>query len=383
MTTTTVADLHGHATVGMAVEEAFAFFTESIGRWWPNEYHIGSPAMVDTILEPQPGGRWYERGEDGSECDWGRVLTWEPPHRIVLTWQINGSWPRPRPGQRDRSPVHPRRTPTDPGRTPTPTPRSAHRRPDHARRHRTSRRRLVLRPPALRRSGSPLRFGRHSLTPPECEHRRMNPRQTAEHWDRAHAKGDRALSWFQRYPDASLRMLDASGINADHSVIDIGGGASVLADALLERGHTDLTVLDVSAAALRISQRRLGPTEHVQWIVADLLTWTPPRTYAAWHDRAVFHFITAEQDQRRYLTTLTAATSAGSVAVFGCFAPDGPDSCSGLPVVQYGAGDLAATLGDDWTLVATDREEHHTPSGAIQPFTWATFRRQPSRRLSP
>ena len=211
----------------------------------------------------------------------------------------------------------------------------------------------------------------------------MNPRQTAEHWDRAHAKGDQALSWFQRYPDASLRLLDASGINADHSVIDIGGGASVLADALLERGHTDLTVLDVSAAALRISQRRLGPTEHVQWIVADLLTWTPPRTYAAWHDRAVFHFITAEQDHRRYLTTLTAATSAGSIAVFGCFAPDGPDSCSGLPVVQYGAGDLAATLGDDWTLVATDREEHHTPAGAIQPFTWATFRRQPSRRLSP
>ena len=81
MTTTKVADLYGHATVGMAVEEAFTFFTESIGRWWPAEYHIGSSAMVDTILEPQPGGRWYERGDDGSECDWGRVLTWEPPHR--------------------------------------------------------------------------------------------------------------------------------------------------------------------------------------------------------------------------------------------------------------------------------------------------------------
>ena len=89
---TTVADLHGQATVQMAVEEAFTFFTESIGRWWPAEYHIGSAAMVDTILEPRPGGRWYERGDDGSECDWGRVLTWEPPHRIVLTWQINGSW---------------------------------------------------------------------------------------------------------------------------------------------------------------------------------------------------------------------------------------------------------------------------------------------------
>jgi uncharacterized protein YndB with AHSA1/START domain len=92
MTTTTVPDLRGQATVQLGVNEAFTFFTESIGRWWPDEYHIGSSAMVDTILEPHPGGRWYERGDDGSECDWGRVLAWEPPHRLVLTWQINGSW---------------------------------------------------------------------------------------------------------------------------------------------------------------------------------------------------------------------------------------------------------------------------------------------------
>lgn len=102
MTTTTVANLHGQARVDLAVEEAFTFFTESIGRWWPAEYHIGSSPMVDTILEPRPGGRWYERGADGTECDWGRVLTWEPPHRIVLTWQINGSWQYdPDPARRD------------------------------------------------------------------------------------------------------------------------------------------------------------------------------------------------------------------------------------------------------------------------------------------
>ena len=92
MTTTTVPDLRGQATVQLGGNEAFAFFTGSIGRWWPTEYHIGTSAMVDTILEPQAGGRWYERGDDGSECDWGRVLAWEPPHRLVLTWQINGSW---------------------------------------------------------------------------------------------------------------------------------------------------------------------------------------------------------------------------------------------------------------------------------------------------
>ena len=203
------------------------------------------------------------------------------------------------------------------------------------------------------------------------------PGGTAGYWDRAYANGDRTRSWFQHYPGASLRMLDAAGVTPPDSVIDIGGGASSLTDTLLQRGHNDLTVLDVSAAALRIAQSRLGPVEPaVKWIVAEILTWTPQRAYAAWHDRAAFHFITAASDKDRYLTALSAATRPGSVAVFGCFAPDGPDSCSGLPVTRYSSEDLVATLGDDWTLVATEREEHHTPAGSTQPFTWATFSRQ-------
>ena len=206
---------------------------------------------------------------------------------------------------------------------------------------------------------------------------------TAEHWDSAYAQGERTRSWFQEYPGASLRMLDAAGVTSQDSVLDIGGGASLLTDSLLERGHIDLNVLDVSAAALRIIQRRLGPTEQVQWILADLLTWNPQRTYAAWHDRAVFHFITAERDKLRYLTILNTATKPGSVAILGCFAPDGPQSCSGLPVARYSTADLTTTLGDDWTLVATEREEHHTPTGGVQPFTWAAFRHQPNGQPGP
>lgn len=91
-TTSTVPALHGSATVQLPVARAFEFFTASIGRWWPAEYHIGQADMVDTILEPLVGGRWFERGADGSECDWGRVLAWEPPERLVVTWQINGYW---------------------------------------------------------------------------------------------------------------------------------------------------------------------------------------------------------------------------------------------------------------------------------------------------
>ena len=100
MTTTAIPSLHGQATVALPQDEAFAFFTGSMTRWWPADYHIGAADMADAVLEPREGGRWYERGADGSECEWGRVLTWEPPHRLVVTWQINGSW------QYDDDPAH-------------------------------------------------------------------------------------------------------------------------------------------------------------------------------------------------------------------------------------------------------------------------------------
>lgn len=200
---------------------------------------------------------------------------------------------------------------------------------------------------------------------------------TAQHWDSAYAKGERTRSWFEEHPAASLRMLDAAGVTPRDGVLDVGGGASPLIDALLSRGHRDLTVLDISAIALGIAQQRLGEAAGgVEWIVTDLLSWNPPRTYAVWHDRAVFHFVITERDRHRYLTTLQAATETGSAAIFGCFAPEGPDSCSGLPVTRHSANDLAATLGDDWALLATERESHHTPAGGTQPFTWAAFRRR-------
>jgi uncharacterized protein YndB with AHSA1/START domain len=99
-TASAISTLHGKATVAMPAEKAFAFFTDSFGSWWPADYHIGQADMADAILEPREGGRWYERGVDGSECDWGRVLTWEPPRRLVVTWQINGQW------QFDPNPAH-------------------------------------------------------------------------------------------------------------------------------------------------------------------------------------------------------------------------------------------------------------------------------------
>jgi trans-aconitate methyltransferase len=129
-----------------------------------------------------------------------------------------------------------------------------------------------------------------------------------------------------------LAMLGAAGVTASDSLIDVGGGASRLAGALLGRGWRDITVLDISAAGMRYAQERLGEqARRVRWLATDVLAWQPPRRFGVWHDGAVFHFLTSPPGQHRYLRVLGAATGTGAVAVFGCFAPDGPQRCSVCP----------------------------------------------------
>jgi trans-aconitate methyltransferase len=201
--------------------------------------------------------------------------------------------------------------------------------------------------------------------------------QAVAHWDATYAHGDDTLSWFQTHPDMSLRMLGAAGVSAADAIIDVGGGASPLTMALLDLGFLDLTVLDVSAAGMQHARDRLGArADRVRWLTADVLHWQPPRHYKVWHDRAVHHFLTVEEHQIQYVHTLDAATTTGAIAVFGCFAPDGPQYCSGLPVARYSPAELARQIGAKWRLISQDREEHTTPAGTKQPFTWIALRRQ-------
>lgn len=196
-------------------------------------------------------------------------------------------------------------------------------------------------------------------------------------WDAAYAEGHRGCSWYQERPVMSLRMLHAAGVTSAASVVDVGGGASTLVDAAAASGFTDLTVLDLSERALELARARLRPdvAARVRWLAADLLSWAPERTYDVWHDRAVLHFLVDDEARARYLDVLHGATAPGSTAVFACFAPDGPQTCSGLPVRRSSVAELRALLGAGWTLLAHDRELHRTPRGASQPFTWAAFRR--------
>jgi trans-aconitate methyltransferase len=163
--------------------------------------------------------------------------------------------------------------------------------------------------------------------------------------------------------------MDAVGRTPDTSVLDVGGGASTLVDDLLAAGQRDVTVLDVAGPALAIARHRLGDPAEVTWIVADLRTWSPPRRWDLWHDRAVLHFLVDPADREAYFTLLRRALTPGGAFVIGTFAEDGPTHCSGLPVQRCAAPELADLLGDV-TLVEQRRELHHTPGGADQPFTW-------------
>jgi trans-aconitate methyltransferase len=174
----------------------------------------------------------------------------------------------------------------------------------------------------------------------------------------------------------SLELIQTVGAKAGSALIDIGGGASRLVDQLVQQNYRDLTVLDLSENAISIAKQRLGSrADMVSWIVADVTQWQPERHYDLWHDRAAFHFLTESAARRAYVERLAKALRPGGHAIIGTFAVDGPERCSGLPVVRYDAGLLSAELGDGFALVETRRDDHKTPWDAIQHFHFSVFRR--------
>jgi hypothetical protein len=195
--------------------------------------------------------------------------------------------------------------------------------------------------------------------------------QPSAHWDSVYDRRPvTEVSWFQASPTVSLELIGAAKIAEDVPVIDIGGGASTLVDRLLDAGYLEVSVLDIAAPALLAAQTRLGPWAlQVHWYSTDVLGWEPPRTYGLWHDRAVFHFLTDPADRDRYRRVLRRALIPGGYVVIGTFAADGPTHCSGLPTSRYAPDQLAAEFAD-FRVVRELREEHHTPAGHIQPFTW-------------
>jgi SAM-dependent methyltransferase len=205
----------------------------------------------------------------------------------------------------------------------------------------------------------------------------MDDTKRGAHWENVYrTKGERELSWFQEIPSISSELIRSACATSHSAVVDIGGGASRLVDALVDEGFEDVTVLDLSESALAAAKTRLGPTAAgVTWIVADVVRWEPLQRYDIWHDRAAFHFLTDEADRIAYVECLREALRPGGYAIIATFALDGPERCSGLPVVRYDAASLGKVLGDVFNLVETRRHDHHTPIGSIQRFQFSMFRR--------
>jgi SAM-dependent methyltransferase len=205
----------------------------------------------------------------------------------------------------------------------------------------------------------------------------MESQSRQSHWENVYAtKRENEVSWFQENPAPSLALMAEIGVVPSSAIIDIGGGASRLVDHLLEAGFHDVTVLDLSAAALETAKARLGErADKAHWLVADAATWTPSRTYDVWHDRAAFHFLTDEQDRAGYIGRLRQALKIGGHAIIATFALDGPEKCSGLPVERYDAARLGHTLGSGFKLLRSQRNDHATPWGSHQRFQFSVFQR--------
>tara|TARA_B100000676_G_scaffold49308_1_gene48363 strand:+ start:2951 stop:3583 length:633 start_codon:yes stop_codon:yes gene_type:complete len=202
--------------------------------------------------------------------------------------------------------------------------------------------------------------------------------QTREtHWQSVYGRRPAdEVSWYQLHPDTSLSLIRSCQLEKNAALIDVGAGASVLVDHLLDEGYLDVSVLDIAKAALDLSRRRLGArADQVHWQVADVTEFLPDRSYDLWHDRAVLHFLTDPELRAAYRAALEHALLPGGYLVVGTFAMDGPTKCSGLEIVQYDAAKLLDLLGPEFILREEQKEAHVTPAGAIQQFAWFVLQR--------
>lgn len=197
-----------------------------------------------------------------------------------------------------------------------------------------------------------------------------------DHWERVYeTRGPTELSWFQAVPSKSMAMIRSTGVPTDAPIIDVGAGASSLVDVLRNSDYSNITVLDISNAAIAESRARLGDAaSSVKWIAADVLEWAPVSRYYVWHDRAVFHFLVDEAAARTYLNTMRMALVPGGYFILATFGPEGPDRCSGLEVKRYSIEMLTELLGEDFELVSFELEDHKTPTGNVQQFLYSCWR---------
>jgi ubiquinone/menaquinone biosynthesis C-methylase UbiE len=193
------------------------------------------------------------------------------------------------------------------------------------------------------------------------------------HWEKIYAeKAPEAVSWYRPHLEKSLSLIEQIAPRTSAAIIDVGGGESTLVDDLLARGYENVTVLDISQAAIDASRKRLGSaSERISWLVADITkVELDASAYDVWHDRAVFHFLTAGSDRVAYVRQVARAVRRGGHVIVSTFGPKGPTKCSGLDVIRYDADSLHREFGVQFQLLESSQELHQTPFGTIQQFLY-------------
>ena len=208
----------------------------------------------------------------------------------------------------------------------------------------------------------------------------MNSDKT--HWQTVYkTKAESSVSWYQANPSLSLALIQRYLPQKDAAILDAGAGASVLVDTLLSHQYTDITCLDISQQALSISQERLGSkAEQVFWVESEITRYTHTSPVSLWHDRAVFHFLTEPEQQTAYRETLHRNLAEDGHAIIATFAPDGPEKCSGLNIVQYDDAKISEVLGENFVLLDTIKDTHTTPMNTTQSFNYFVFARRGCQR---
>ena len=199
------------------------------------------------------------------------------------------------------------------------------------------------------------------------------------HWENIYkTRSSKDVSWYQPHLKKSFDLILELGLSKDAEIIDVGGGASTLADELLSKGFSNITVLDISREALEVSKKRLADKAHtIQWLEADITTVElKPSHYSLWHDRAVFHFLTKSEDRQKYVGTLQNTVKSQGHVLIATFGPNGPLKCSGLEIVRYSVENLKKELGEIFELEKYFTEIHKTPFDTTQEFLYYLFRKQ-------
>lgn len=201
-----------------------------------------------------------------------------------------------------------------------------------------------------------------------------------QHWETIYQnKQPNEVSWYQPTPETSLQLIAQSNLPLTANIIDVGGGDSFLIDHLLEQGYQNLTVLDISKAAIERAQQRLGQqAATVTWLEADAANFTPTQTYHLWHDRAAFHFLTDSQEISNYLQTAHAHLHANGTLIIGSFSTNGPTKCSGIEITQYSEQSMAESLSPWFEPLDCTTVNHTTPFNTVQNFVFCRFRPKPT-----